>query len=289
MINLLSSADAHTYFAIVAFILGGMVGSFLNVCVYRIPAGLSIVKPASRCPKCESAIKWYDNLPIVSWLVLGAKCRNCRAPISWQYPLVEAVTAVLFLLVFIRFGFAYITPIYLVFAASMVLVTFVDLTDWTIPDEVTIPGVPIGIAISIVAMFLPSLNLNVPELRETVFDSLLGVLVGGGILYGLDRFSLLVLGKPGMGFGDVKLNAMLGAFFGWKGAIMIIVISAFVGSFVGIGLILIGRLRGEKDASHYLPFGPYLAVAGLIVMFFGSDIFIYYTDVMMGGALRADF
>ena len=277
--------EVLSFLSAFAFILGAMVGSFLNVCVYRIPAGLSVVRPASRCPKCEQGIAWYDNIPIVSWLILGAKCRNCKTDISWQYPLVEAITGLLFFLVFWRFQLTLATPVYMLLAASLVLVTFVDLTDWTIPNEVTFPGIPLGVVLSIVAMFYPDSGLIVlGPFKEAVFNSLLGVLVGGGILYALDKASLILLKKPGMGFGDVKLNAMLGAFFGVYGAVLVIILAAFVGSFIGIGLMLytkgreveMGEEGEEHKAGHYLPFGPYLALGGVIVMFIGPQIIDWY-------------
>ncbi|HIA47398.1 MAG TPA: prepilin peptidase, partial [Candidatus Hydrogenedentes bacterium] len=213
-----------------SFVLGGMIGSFLNVCVYRMPQGLSVVKPRSRCPKCENPLAWYDNLPIISWLILGAKCRNCKEPISWQYPLVEAITAVLFYLVFIKFGMTIATPIYMLLAASLVLVTFVDLTDWTIPNEVTFPGMPLGLVCAVVAMMVPDSGL----MLDKPLMAILGLFLGGGVLYGLDMLSLLVLKKRGMGFGDVKLLAMLGAFFGPWGVLLIVVVSSFFGSVIGI-------------------------------------------------------
>ncbi|HEO72702.1 MAG TPA: prepilin peptidase, partial [Candidatus Hydrogenedentes bacterium] len=223
----------HTFVSVVFFVLGTMIGSFLNVCIYRLPRNESIVRPRSRCPKCESGIAWYDNVPIVSWLLLGAKCRHCGQPISWMYPLVEAVAGVLFLLVFWRFGFTLAAPIYMVLAAGLVLVTFVDLTDWTIPDEVTLPGIPLGLAVGVLGMFCPNCGLVVRD----VFDSLLGVALGGGSLYLLDKVCLLLLGKRGMGFGDVKLLAMLGAFLGWKSVLLIIMIASCLGSVVGIALL----------------------------------------------------
>lgn len=259
--------------SIFAFILGSMVGSFLNVCVYRIPQGQSIVRPRSKCPKCENAIAWYDNIPLVSWLTLGAKCRHCGQPISWQYPLVEALTGTLFFLVFWRFGLAAATPVYMLLAAALVLVTFVDLTDWTIPDEVTLPGIPVGIAVSALGMFLGvASGLQVTN----VFDSLIGAILGAGILYGMDKLSLLLLKKRGMGLGDVKLMAMLGAFFGWWGVLLIIMIAAILGSIVGLTMVYLQKRRGDEEGSHYLPFGPYLSVAGLIVMFYGSTIWNAY-------------
>lgn len=283
----------HTPFAVVSFVFGSMIGSFLNVCIYRMPRNESIVKPRSRCPKCGVMIAWYDNIPILSWLVLRAKCRHCGQPISWMYPLVEALTGVLFLLVFWRFGFTLASPCYMALAGSMVLVTFVDLTDWTIPNQVTFPGIPLGIALSVVGMFYPASELVVTD----VFDSVLGVLLGGGSLYLLDKISLLVLKKRGMGFGDVKLLAMLGAFLGWRNVLLIIMLASVLGSIVGIAMLLISPHTAKKPApregdeetgreqpkGYYLPFGPYLAVAGLITLFLGNAIIKAYFSFLNVG------
>lgn len=270
----LQALDTLLY--VCSFVIGSMVGSFLNVCVYRIPAGLSIVKPRSRCPKCEQMIAWYDNIPMVSWLLLGAKCRNCKAPISWQYPLVEAITAFLFLAVYWQYGLTLATPVYMALAAALVLVTFVDLTDWTIPNEVTFPGMPLGIAFSLVAMFYPDSGLVVLGQFEPVFNALIGLFAGGGILYALDKVTLILLKKRGMGFGDVKLLAMLGAFFGYPGVVLIIMIASLIGSVIGIAFIVANRSKSEEHGGHYLPFGPYLALGGLIVMLFGQGIYDWY-------------
>jgi leader peptidase (prepilin peptidase)/N-methyltransferase len=250
-----------------------MVGSFLNVCVYRIPKGLSVVRPRSRCPKCENPISWQDNIPVVSWLLLGAKCRHCGQTISWQYPLVEAITGTLFFLVFWRFGLSAATPIYMVVSAALVLVTFVDLTDWTIPDEVSLPGIPIGIAVAALGMFLGEES---GLMVRNVFSAIGGAFLGAAILYGLDKLALFVLKKPGMGMGDVKLIAMLGAFFGLWGVALIIMIAAVLGSIVGIIMVVLQKRKGVEEESHYLPFGPYLSLAGIIVMFFGPQIVHWY-------------
>lgn len=280
------------FLAFMAFVFGAMIGSFLNVCVYRIPKAESVVKGRSHCPKCGQGIGWYDNIPILSWLILGAKCRNCAQPISWQYPLVEGITGLLFLLVFLKFGLTLATPVYMALAASMVLVTFVDLTDWTIPNEVTFPGIPLGVVFSLVAMFYPESNL----ILNDPIDSLIGIVAGGGFLYLLDKAALFLLKKRGMGFGDVKLLAMLGAFFGWQGVILIIMMASLLGSVVGVAMILAqkrasvqvtvseGGSGGEEDAvlqsGHYLPFGPYLALAGVLYMFFGPELVGLYLDAL---------
>ncbi len=263
-----------TILSIASFVIGAMIGSFLNVCVYRMPRDQSVVKPRSMCPKCEQPIAWYDNFPVISWLLLGAKCRNCSQPISWQYPLVEAITGTLFFFIYWRFGLVLATPIYMLLAASLVLVTFIDLTDWTIPNEVTIPGVFIGVGCAVIGMVYPQSGL----LLSVPLNAIIGLFLGGGILYSLDKISLLLLKKRGMGFGDVKLMAMLGAFFGWKAAILNIVLAAFLGSIIGIILIVLAKRGGgdKNSEGHYLPFGPYIAVGGLIVMFFGDSMINAY-------------
>ena len=273
----------ETILMVFSFLIGSMIGSFLNVCVYRMPRDESVVKPRSKCPKCDKPIVWYDNIPMLSWLILGAKCRNCDQPISWQYPLVEAITGTLFLCVFLRFGMVIATPIYMLLAAGLVLVTFVDLSDWTIPNEVTIPGIFIGIGCSVVGMFYPESGLRV----VSPLDAIGAGALGGGILYALDKISLLLLKKRGMGFGDVKLLAMLGTFIGWQSVLLNIVVASVLGSIVGITMIVMQRGKqtikdddSQEMTGHYLPFGPYLVVGGLIVLFFGPEIIEAYLNVL---------
>ncbi len=289
-------ATLHTFSMALSFILGCLVGSFCNVCASRWPAGESVVSPRSRCPKCRNAIAWYDNIPLISWLILGAKCRHCGKSISWQYPLVEALTGLLFMLVFLRFGYVAATPVYMALCAALVIVTFQDLADWTIPNEITFPGIPIGLALALVGMVYPDSMLRVTD----PINAVIGMALGGGFLYALDRVTVLLLKKPGMGFGDAKLLAMLGAFFGWKGFLLILMLGAITGSIVGGLMIAYFRFRGEKEESpapeadeatddesgeeaagsddeitlegHYLPFGPYLALGGLLYMFFGPEL-----------------
>lgn len=265
------------FFALASFVLGGLIGSFLNVCVYRIPRGLSVVKPRSVCPKCGKSIAWYDNVPIFSWLLLQAKCRNCDEPISWQYPLVEGITAVLFLLVFLQFDFTLATAVYMLVAASLVMVTFVDLTDWTIPDEVTYPGIVLGVACAILASFYDASGLRL----DSITSSIAGLVVGGGMLWGLDLFALAVFKKPGMGFGDVKLMAMLGAFFGFANTILIITLAAFIGCALGVPMLIRERLKGgEPGSGFYMPFGPFICVAGIIAMLRGPELISMYLRYM---------
>jgi len=292
-------AQFNSLFLAVSLIMGLLVGSFCNVCVGRWPHGESVVSPRSRCPKCMNAIAWYDNIPLLSWLILAAKCRHCKAPISWQYPVVEAITGVLFVLVYLRFGMTLATPIYMALAAAMVVVTFQDLADWTIPNEITLPGIPVGLGLSVIAMLVPTAGLRVVH----PFDALAGIALGFGILYGLDRIAILILKKPGMGFGDVKLMAMLGAFIGWQGVLGTLMLASILGSTIGLSMILYFKMKGapeaaeatpdvedgegasEKDdesddgislGAHYLPFGPYIAIAGLVYLFVGPELIAWY-------------
>ncbi len=280
-----------TLFSIVSIAFGGVIGSFINVCAYRLPEGRSVISPGSRCPKCASPIAWYDNIPVISWVLLRAKCRECGEWISWRYPLVEAITAGLGFLVFWRFGISVATPVYIILAASLVLVTIVDLTDWIIPNEVTLPGIPLSIGVALLAMWFPDSGIRVLGHFLPVFNALIGVIVGGASLYLLDKISLLLLKKRGMGMGDVKLLAMLGGFFGYPGVLMVVMVASVIGSIVGVIMITVAKKAptvapSETDdeddedmvalSGHYLPFGPYLCLGGLVVMFFGADIYDYY-------------
>lgn len=250
-------------FFVFAFCLGAIIGSFLNVCIYRIPAGESIVSPASCCPNCQASIRWYQNVPIFSYLVLGGKCASCRMSISIRYPLVEALTGGLFALIFWRFGFLWATPVYWVFVAALVVITFIDLDHQIIPDVISLPGIPVG--------FLCS--FAIPWISWT--DSLLGVLIGGGSLYLVAAGYVLLTKKEGMGGGDIKLLAMLGAYLGWKAVLPIIFIASLVGSLVGVPLML---LKGA-DSRLAIPFGPFLAFAALICLLWGPQLVIWYLSL----------
>ncbi|MBI2423277.1 MAG: prepilin peptidase [Candidatus Hydrogenedentes bacterium] len=296
-------APLHNFFLIVSFVFGALVGSFANVCIGRWPHGESVISPRSRCPKCKSLIAWHDNIPMLSWLLLRARCRNCGLPISWQYPAVEFITGLLFLLVFWRFGFAAASPIYMGICAALVIVTFQDLTDWTIPNEITFPGIFLGPACALIGMTMPETS----GLRVTdPLDALAGLFLGGAILYSLDRITVLLLKKPGMGFGDVKLLAMLGAFLGWWGVLFIVMFASIIGTIAGGLTIFYFRNKAdspgeetaesdtrEEDADgislqgHYLPFGPYLALAGLLYLFVGPEMIQWYIATLTPAPLDA--
>jgi len=266
-------------------IIGYFLGGFLSRAAFRIPAEEPVMKPGPHCMSCKEPIAMTDRLPVIGWFLVGGKCRKCGEPVSWLYPIMELLTPLLFVLVFWRFGWTVAMPVYAAFAAAMVLVTFVDLIDWTIPDEVSIPGMFIGVACGLVAMVFPESGLRIDRLYENVFDAIGGILVGGGVLVALDQGALLLLKKKGMGFGDVKLNAMIGAFIGYKGVLLsTFFFASILGAIVGVAMVLWKRSRAEEDDleddENYLPFGPYLALGGLIVVFFGADIVDFYLNSM---------
>lgn len=248
---------------IFSFVFGAVIGSFLNVCIYRLPKGGSVVYPPSHCPACDYKIPFYDNIPLVSYLLLGGKCRSCRAHISLQYPLVELVTALLTLFLFMRFGFSLSFAVLFLFCAAMVVITFIDLEHQIIPDVISLPGIVLGL---VFAFFIPQLGWQ---------NSLLGILAGGGSLYLVATLYHLFTGKEGMGGGDIKLLAMMGAFFGWKAIPFIIFVSSLVGSVIGITVMLVQK----KDAKLAIPFGPFLALGAILYIFYGRQVIHWYLHI----------
>lgn len=252
---------------IILFVFGACVGSFLNVCIYRIPAGLSVVSPGSRCPSCLNPIAPYNNIPIVSYLVLGGRCPDCHARFSAQYLLVEAAAGVLAALLFLRFGPGYPLLAYFVFTSALIVVTFIDLERRIIPDVISLPGIVVGFAAS---FFIPDLYF---------INSLAGILLGGGLLFAIAYAYHLVTGKEGMGGGDIKLLAMIGAFTGWKGVLMTVLIGSFTGSIIGGALMF----RFGKSPKYAIPFGPFLALGALSYVFFGERMIAWYLARAFGG------
>jgi leader peptidase (prepilin peptidase) / N-methyltransferase len=236
-------------------IIGLIVGSFLNVVIARLPEGRSLWGPRSMCPGCGSPIAWYDNIPVVSFVALRAHCRHCAMPISWQYPLTEAGTALLFGVAYMVFGLTSDLPVALALLAALVAITGIDLQRQLIPDVITLPGIMVG--------FLASLVTD----RVSWLDSLLGIAVGGGLF-----FVIIVASGGGMGGGDMKLGAMLGAFLGWQLVLLATFIAVVVGGGLAIGLMA-AKLRRRKDA---IPFGPFLAAGGAIGLLWGERILRWY-------------
>ena len=240
-------------------LFGACVGSFLNVCIFRLPRGESLVWPGSRCTSCNRMLSWYENLPVLSWVALGGRCRTCRAPVSWMYPSVEIITALTFLAGYLLYGLTPLAGVRILFACVLIVLFVTDLQHKILPNAITLPGIVVGFLCSV---FLP------PGWR----DSIIGILVGGGVLYAIAEVYYRVRGHEGLGMGDVKLLAMIGAFLGWKLVLLTLVLASFAGSLVGGVLIASGR----GDMKYALPFGTFLAVGALIGAAWGTPIVDWY-------------
>jgi leader peptidase (prepilin peptidase)/N-methyltransferase len=254
------STELQGMLAVIFFILGAMVGSFLNVCIYRLPKEESIIWPGSHCPHCMKPIKFYDNIPLVSYLLLKGKCRYCREPISIQYPIIEGVTALSSLFLIIRFGPSLGYLVYFAFIAALIVIAVIDLYHQIIPDVISLPGIGVGLLTSII----------IPQI--TFFDSLIGILIGGGSLFLVATLYQWLFKREGMGGGDIKLLAMIGAFLGWKAVILTILSSSLIGSITGITIMV---LKG-KDFKYAIPFGPFLSLGAVIALFCQNEIIFWY-------------
>ena len=255
-------------FYLVLFVFGAVIGSFLNVCIYRVPRNQSIIWPASRCTSCSNPINFYDNIPIFSYILLRGRCRYCKAKISRRYPLVEALNAFIYLLVFWRFGLGWSSAIYFVLCSSLIVITFIDYDFQIIPDRITLPGIPIGLIAG--SFILPD-----PFLRATslgLMASVIGAAGGFSFFYMVAFLSLRILKKEGMGGGDIKLMAMVGAFLGWKAVLLTTFLGSLFGAIIGLGLM---AFKGREKGS-LIPFGPFLAIGTLISLLFGQEILIWY-------------
>lgn len=235
-------------------VLGAALGSFLNVLIYRLPEETSIIFPASRCPHCRKAIRFYDNIPVISYILLKGRCRECHEKISFRYPLVELITAVISLLLFWKFGLTFQYLFSFIFVCALMVITFIDLDHQIIPDVITLPGIPIFFLAAVFAMNLRFL------------DAFLGFLIGGGCLYGIAFVYELVTKREGMGGGDIKLLAMIGAFLGWQSLLFVLLVSSLLGAVVGISLMMV---KGQ-DMKYAVPFGPFLSFAAVAYIFFGD-------------------
>jgi leader peptidase (prepilin peptidase)/N-methyltransferase len=254
--------DGYWYGLVVAF--GAIIGSFLNVCIYRLPRGESIAWPGSHCPSCRAAISWYDNVPVLSYLWLLGRCRSCRLPITMRYPLIEAANAAGYVLILSAYGLTWTTILYCILFSALLVVTGTDLTHKIIPNAVTLPGIVLGLLGA--ATVLPVGPVN----------ALLGVIVGGGILWALAWASPYLFGKEGMGGGDIKLLAMIGAFLGWKPALLTIMIGSLTGSVIGIALIALRFMKRDE----YIPFGPFLVFGAVVSMFFAQPLVEWYQGLL---------
>jgi len=262
------------YITVLVFLFGACWGSFLNVCIYRIPEELSVVQPSSRCPHCLTPIAWYDNIPILGWLKLRGKCRSCKAPISPRYMLVELLTAILFLLVWMTYGLQLKTIIYCFVIFGLLLATFIDLDYMIIPDRVSIGGMCMG---PVFSMLVPALH-GEPSWLLGLKSSLIGLAAGFGSLWLVSKIGAAIFKKDAMGFGDVKLLGAIGAFMGWQAVLFVIMGSSLLGSIVGLGLIATGR----TEASGRIPYGPYIALAAVIWLLGGYELWDWYVGLITG-------
>lgn len=255
--------DLGSTMTIFSFLFGLILGSFLNVCIYRIPLYKSIINPPSSCPECGEKIRFYDNIPVISYILLLGKCRTCRKPVSLRYPAIELITALLSTALFMKYGLGPQYFLFFAFAASLVIISFIDLHHQIIPDIISLPGILLGLGIS---FFLNHVYW---------LDSLIGIVGGGGFLFLVAFIFERRTGKEGMGGGDVKLLAMIGAWLGWQALPLIILISSLAGTVIGGGaLMLTGKGYRVK-----IPFGPFLAISALISLLFGNELTHWYYNL----------
>ena len=246
--------------ALAVGLFGLIIGSFLNVCIYRIPRNLSIVWPRSRCTACGHELSWYENLPVVSYVVLRGKCRSCGAPFSVMYPLVELTTAALFEVGYWWYGATPLLAVRLLFACAMIVLFVIDLQHKILPNEITLPGVVVGLILSGITG------------QPGWISSLIGIAVGAGSLFAIAEAYYRVRGEEGLGMGDVKMLAMIGAFLGWKMVLLTLVLSSISGSIVGVAILLV-----KKESLKYaLPFGTFLAIGALISAVAGDALLMWY-------------
>ena len=243
-----------------ATLLGLVLGSFMNVCIYRIPRKESIVYPSSHCPECGTPIRFRDNIPLLSFLLLGGKCRFCKKSIPLQYPVVEGISGLLSLALVLKTGLTLSYPFLLLFVLSLVTISIIDLQQMIIPDVITIPGMLVGLGVSLFPFSPPW------------YESLIGLLAGGGGLLLVALAYYWISGKEGMGGGDVKLLAMIGAWMGWKALPLVLLLSSLSGTLVGALFLLI---QG-KGFRLRIPFGPFLSMGGVAALFFGSELMEWY-------------
>ncbi len=248
---------------VLSVLFGLIVGSFANVCIYRLPKNESVVSPGSHCPSCGRPVRFWDNVPVISYLVLRGRCRACGEPISLRYPAVEGLNGLLYFLAALRFGGTPATFFYFIFITAMVVITFIDYDFQIIPDEITLPGIPIGLLAG--WLILPDPFYRLAGLGLT--GSLIGAATGFMLYY-----SIAFLSRGGMGGGDIKMMTMVGAVLGWKGVLLTTFLASFTGSVAGLYLM---AFRGKGRKSR-VPFGPFLAAGALISLLEGQDVIFWY-------------
>jgi leader peptidase (prepilin peptidase) / N-methyltransferase len=273
-----------------ALIFGLVIGSFLNVCILRLPEGISISKPRSRCPQCKKLIPWYDNIPVLSYIMLRAQCRHCKKKISARYPLIEAFNGLVSVLLYLKYGLGIEWMIFLGFSSALIVLAFIDLDHRILPDPITLNGMWIGVLVSIylaqpsplVGRMLRMAGVQTSNPRVIALAaSLLGMIVGGGLLWGVAEAYLRLRGIEGMGFGDVKMMAMVGAFLGAPLVLLTIMLGSLLGSVIGLAFIRFA----SKTREYELPFGTFLSFAGIISVLYGQNIIRWYIERMIQPSL----
>jgi leader peptidase (prepilin peptidase)/N-methyltransferase len=247
------------------FLIGLAIGSFLNVCIYRLPREESIVKPGSHCPNCNKLIRWYDNIPILSYIFLRGKCRYCSWKIPLRYPIVELITALALFFYYRNFGFSFLLFKYFILTAVLIIATFTDFKHQIIPDQVSLGFIPVGFIFFILQYYI----LHQQNFISSIVNSILGIIIGALIIYATGILGRILFKKESMGIGDVKLMAMIGAFLGYKAVILIYFIAPFFGIFYG----LYKRIFYKEE---YIPYGPFLAMASIVVIFWQDKILSYF-------------
>ena len=261
--------DSTVLIAVITFLFGTMVGSFLNVCIARIPNGQSVVRPPSHCPKCKKSIPFYDNIPILSYLVLRGRCRSCGERISPRYLFVEVLMGSLAAALYYQFGLGLAFFVAFIFVAALIVISFIDMDALIIPNEISLPGIVLGFLVSLAGQFVIA---DPSELIPTPLNSIVGILAGYGFLWTVAWIYERCTGIEGMGGGDMKLLAMFGAFLGWQSIPFTIFFGSLAGSVVGLGVML------ATGASRRLrvPFGPFLCLGATLHLFFGRELVAFY-------------
>jgi leader peptidase (prepilin peptidase)/N-methyltransferase len=255
----------HPYVDIAIFLFGMCLGSFMNVCIYRLPGSQSLINPRrSVCPHCDTPIAYYDNIPVISYIFLRGRCRACRGTIALRYPLVELMSGFFALCAVLKFGLTIEALVTYAFIAALIVVTYIDIDHQIIPDVITLPGIPI--------FFLASFVMS----TITVKDAAIGMVIGGGSLFSVAWAYQLIKKKEGMGGGDIKLLAMIGAVIGWKGVLFTIFSSSAIGTISGL-LVMLKEKEGMKLA---IPFGPFLSIGAIAYIFFGDPIIAWYLNLL---------
>jgi leader peptidase (prepilin peptidase)/N-methyltransferase len=245
------------------FLCGLAVGSFLNVVIYRLPLAKSILRPGSACPSCGEPIRFYDNIPVLSFIILKGRCRHCGHTISWRYPVVELLTATLFTLIAIVYGFSLQSLSYMLMTGMLIAIAFIDLDHFIIPDYITIPGAILGLILAILSNHI------------TIVNALIGLVVGGASLLLVGFLGDRLFKRESMGGGDIKLAALLGAYLGWQQVVFVLISASFLGALIGIAGILLSK---QVKKTRLIPFGPFLALGAVVSIFFGEYLINLYLN-----------